>query len=106
MPQSSNNFLPAASTRYLDPVTVPAAPRKGSFGMASIVPNARADALPSRFFNPGRDTTPARVPPQASPRAANPLRARAPTPPDTLRSPPPWRLPQLPSYRDLSRLSP
>src|ERR1700685_803029 len=36
MPQSNSNFLPAASTKYLDPVTVPAAPRKVSFG---IVPH-------------------------------------------------------------------
>src|ERR1700683_2046478 len=35
MPQSSSNRLPAASTRYFDPVTVPAAPRKVSFAIGS-----------------------------------------------------------------------
>src|SRR5579862_374800 len=33
MPQSSRSFLPAASTRYLEPVTVPAAPKKVSFAI-------------------------------------------------------------------------
>src|SRR5882762_4674051 len=33
MPQSIRRRLPAASTRYLDPVTVPAAPRKVSLGI-------------------------------------------------------------------------
>src|ERR1700733_6998795 len=46
MPQSSSNFLPAASTKYLDPVTVPAAPRKVSFG---IRPHCTQCAL--RFDN-------------------------------------------------------
>src|SRR5712671_7358266 len=33
MPQSIRRRLPAASTRYLEPVTVPAAPRKVSVGI-------------------------------------------------------------------------
>src|SRR6267154_2519355 len=33
MPQSIRRRLPAASTRYLEPVTVPAAPRKVSLGI-------------------------------------------------------------------------
>src|SRR5450432_5407 len=33
MPQSSSNRLPAASTKYFEPVTVPAAPRKVSFAI-------------------------------------------------------------------------
>src|SRR5882757_8672053 len=33
MPQSISRRLPAASTRYLEPVTVPAAPRKVSLGI-------------------------------------------------------------------------
>src|SRR5207245_11737273 len=33
MPQSTRRRLPAASTRYLEPVTVPAAPRKVSLGI-------------------------------------------------------------------------
>ncbi len=34
MPQSKSSFLPAASTRYFDPVTVPAAPKKVNFAIA------------------------------------------------------------------------
>src|SRR5689334_826645 len=33
-PQSTSSFLPAASTRYFDPVTLPAAPRNVSFAIA------------------------------------------------------------------------
>src|SRR5713226_1966054 len=33
MPQSTSRRLPAASTRYLEPVTVPAAPRNVSLGI-------------------------------------------------------------------------
>src|SRR5215467_10204251 len=32
-PQSTSSFLPAASTRYFDPVTHPAAPRNVSFAI-------------------------------------------------------------------------
>src|SRR5262252_6648429 len=35
-PQSTSSFLPAASTRYLEPVTHPAAPRKVSFAIGEI----------------------------------------------------------------------
>src|ERR1051326_3389176 len=34
MPQSNSSFFPAASTRYFEPVTVPAAPKKVSFAIA------------------------------------------------------------------------
>jgi len=45
--------LPAASTRYLDPVTHPAAPRKVSFAM-----------MPAFYWNPGvsRDEKPEILP--------------------------------------------
>src|SRR6266404_3224881 len=35
MPQSTSSRLPAASTRYFEPVTLPAAPRKVSFAIGS-----------------------------------------------------------------------
>src|SRR5690242_12499078 len=41
MPQSTRRRLPAASTRYLDPVTVPAAPRKVSLGIGVSFYTAR-----------------------------------------------------------------
>src|SRR5271167_3971132 len=37
MPQSTSSFLPAASTRYFEPVTVPAAPRNVSFAISLAV---------------------------------------------------------------------
>src|SRR6266446_4396542 len=41
MPQSTRRRLPAALTRYLDPVTVPAAPRKVSLGIGVSFYTAR-----------------------------------------------------------------
>src|ERR1700733_4811064 len=133
MPQSSSNFLPAASTKYLDPVTVPAAPRKVSFGIRPhctqcalrfdnrpLLDFCRGGLQPSldprithsargryafQRFSPSRDTTLAQAPPRASPRAANPLHARAPIPPGTPQSPQPSRLPRPRACRDPSRLS-
>src|SRR5579871_1246172 len=51
MPQSSSNFFPPASTKYLDPVTVPAAPRKVSFGMRQTLYRMRGAEYPQRFDN-------------------------------------------------------
>ena len=45
MPQSTSKRLPFASTRYLDPVTVPAAPRNVSFAISQpLYRNARVVA--------------------------------------------------------------
>ena len=35
-PQSTRSRLPSASTRYLEPVTVPAAPRNVSLGIGGV----------------------------------------------------------------------
>src|SRR5450432_2396955 len=43
MPQSSSSRLPAASTRYFDPVTVPAAPKKVSFAIGQPLYRNAAD---------------------------------------------------------------
>src|SRR5580765_5584877 len=42
IPQSSSSFFPAASTRYFDPVTVPAAPKNVSLAIEGLpqAPNA------------------------------------------------------------------
>src|ERR1700675_2091948 len=44
MPQSSSSFFPAASTRYFEPVTVPAAPKN-----VSLAINALPDTAERRY---------------------------------------------------------
>src|SRR5580704_10557386 len=50
-PQSTSNRLPSASTRYFDPVTVPAAPRKVILAMGPVF-YANASKTSSQDFSP------------------------------------------------------
>src|SRR5690349_12706412 len=82
-PQSTSSFLPAASTRYFDPVTLPAAPRNVSFAIA----------LPFYRFPPAR-------PPRQAPHPSLPTERADPF--FQLRS---WALFSTPSPSPPNRLS-